>query len=67
MKNLNMFCLTLEPNHYKFIKELDYLPVGLGEKILMKNGLVINQAKIFQKKIRIMVSTLIIIGFGKTI
>ena len=32
MKNLNMFCLTLEPNHYKFIKELDYLPVGLGEK-----------------------------------
>ena len=32
MKNLKMFCLTLEPNHYKFIKELGYTPVGLGEK-----------------------------------
>ena len=30
--NLNMFCLTLEPNHYKFIKELSYIPVGLGDK-----------------------------------
>ena len=27
-----MFCLALEPGHYKFIKELGYLPVGLGEK-----------------------------------
>ena len=27
-----MFCLTLEPNHYEFIKKLGYLPVGLGEK-----------------------------------
>jgi len=32
MKNLNIFCLTLEPNHYRFIKELGYIPVGLGEK-----------------------------------
>ena len=32
MKNLQMFCLSLEPNHYKFIKELGYIPVGLGEK-----------------------------------
>ena len=32
MKNLNMFCLTLEPNHYKFIKELGYIAVGLGDK-----------------------------------
>ena len=27
-----MFCLTLEPNHYKFIKGLGYFPVGLGKK-----------------------------------
>ena len=27
-----MFCLTLEPSHQKFIKELGYIPVGLGEK-----------------------------------
>ena len=28
-----MFCLTLEPSHYKFIKDLGYAPVGLGDKI----------------------------------
>ncbi len=39
MKNLNMFCLTLEPNHYKFIKELGYIPVGLGEKEFNENWL----------------------------
>ncbi len=33
MKNLKMFCISLEPNHYNFIKELGYIPVGLGEKI----------------------------------
>ena len=27
-----MFCLSLEPNHYKFIKDLGYIPVGLGDK-----------------------------------
>ena len=27
-----MFCISLEPNHYNFIKSLDYVPVGLGEK-----------------------------------
>ena len=27
-----MFCISLEPNHYNFIKELGYTPVGLGEK-----------------------------------
>ena len=31
MKNLNMFCLTMKPNHYKFINELGYIPVGLGK------------------------------------
>ena len=37
MKNLDMFCLTLEPNHYNFIKKLGYIPVGLGEKIFSKD------------------------------
>ena len=32
MKKLKMFCISLEPNHYNFIKSLDYVPVGLGEK-----------------------------------
>jgi len=25
MKNLKMFCLSLEPDHYRFIKELGYI------------------------------------------
>jgi len=37
MKNLDMFCLTLEPNHYNFIKKLGYIPVGLGEKNFSKD------------------------------
>ena len=32
MINLKMFCLTLEPTHKEFIKQLGYIPVGLGEK-----------------------------------
>ena len=30
--NLKMFCLTLEPEHTKIIRNLNYTPVGLGEK-----------------------------------
>ena len=33
-----MFCLTLEPSHQKFIKELGYTPVGLGEKRFSNNN-----------------------------
>ena len=32
MKNLKIFCISLEPNHYDFIKSLGYEPVGLGDK-----------------------------------
>ena len=32
MKNLKMFCLTLGPSHLDFIKNLNYIPVGLGNK-----------------------------------
>ena len=39
MENLNMFCLTLEPNHYEFIKQLGYIPVGLGDKNFNNNWL----------------------------
>ncbi len=31
-QNLKMFCLTLEPNHLSIIEDLNYTPVGLGEK-----------------------------------
>ncbi len=37
MKNLKIFCLSLEPSHYEFIKNLGYTPVGLGEKNFNNN------------------------------
>ena len=37
MTNLKMFCLSLEPTHYQFIKGLGYIPVGLGDKIFDKD------------------------------
>ena len=40
MRNLKMFCICLEPNHYNFIKELGYIPVGLGEKVFNKGDVV---------------------------
>ena len=36
MKNLEMFCTSLEPDHYNFIKKLGYIPVGLGSKNFQK-------------------------------
>tara|TARA_B100001093_G_scaffold450030_1_gene456581 strand:+ start:999 stop:1826 length:828 start_codon:yes stop_codon:yes gene_type:complete len=32
MKNLSMFCITLNTKHFEKINKLEYLPVGLGEK-----------------------------------
>ena len=32
MKNLQIYCISMEPSHLNFIKELGYIPVGLGEK-----------------------------------
>ena len=33
MKKLKIFCLSLEPNHYDFINDFGYIPVGLSDKI----------------------------------
>ena len=32
MNNLSIFCLSLNPSHLKQIKELNYIPVGLGKE-----------------------------------
>ena len=37
MTNLKMFCITLEPDHIKYIKSLNYTPVVLGNKNLSQN------------------------------
>ena len=68
MKNLNMFCITLQPNHYKFIKSLGYIPVGLGDKDFDDKWFTDKSGKnISGKKQKIMVNIHIIIGFGKII
>ena len=37
MNNLTVFCLTLDPRHEKIIKELSYIPVGLGKNKFNNN------------------------------
>jgi hypothetical protein len=32
MKNLKIYCISLNPEHKNLIEELDYIPVGLGDK-----------------------------------
>ncbi len=39
MSNISIFCLTLNPEHEQQIKDLSYIPVGLGNKIFSKNCL----------------------------
>ncbi len=31
MKQLTMYCLTIQPKHLKIIKDINYVPVGLGD------------------------------------
>ena len=37
MKNISIFCLTLQPEHEKKIKELSFIPVGLGKSEFSKD------------------------------
>jgi len=50
MSNLNMFCISLEPNHFSFIKKLGYIPVGLGEKNFDNNWLSDRSGKSISEK-----------------
>ena len=52
MKKLNMFCLSLDPNHFNFIKQLGYKPVGLGENNFNKNWLSDKSGKSIYEKNR---------------
>ena len=67
MKNLNMFCLALEPNHYKFIKELSYIPVGVGENFFNEDWFSDRSGVNISKKINIIANILFITGYGKII
>jgi len=43
MKNLKMYCISLNPDHLDLIKKLNYIPVGLGDKNSLKAGIEIKQ------------------------
>ena len=49
MNNIEMYCISLEPTHKKFIKELGYIPVGLGNNDF-KGWMTMIPVIIFQKK-----------------
>lgn len=39
MNNISNFCLTLNPEHEEMIRNLSYIPVGLGKRVFSKNCL----------------------------
>ncbi len=39
MKNLKIFCLSLNPSHKNVINKLGYIPVGLGDKLFSQGWL----------------------------
>ena len=49
MKNLKMFCTSLEPNHYEFIKRLGYIPAGLGDKNFKGGSILLSQQELYNK------------------
>ncbi len=50
MKNLTMYCISLEPNHLNFIQSLGYVPVGLGNKKFSKDWFRDNTEKNISEK-----------------
>ena len=45
-----MFCISLEPNHLNFIKNLGYVPVGLGKKIFSNEWMTDSSGKNISQK-----------------
>jgi len=50
MNKLSMYCLTLNPNHFKLIKDLNYFPVGLGQEKFSNEWLKDNTGNNITKK-----------------
>lgn len=50
MKNLTMYCLTLDPMHENLIENIGYVAVGLGNKKFSKNCLGDNSGNHISKK-----------------
>ena len=67
MKNLNIYCITIYDEHIQLIKDFDYLPVGLGNKIQSKYFIRDNTKIQMSKKTLTMENILFIIGCGKMV
>ena len=46
MSNLKIFCITINDDHFDKLKQLDYLPVGLGQRIKNEDFFEITMVKI---------------------
>ena len=62
---MKMYCITIFDDHYQKIKNLEYIPVGLGENITLNNFVTDKTGINISKKILIMVNILFIIGYAK--
>ena len=67
MSNLKMFCLSMSPNHYDYINNLGYIPVGLGEKKFNEKWFTDKSGDNISERIDITANTLSITGYGKII
>ena len=66
MSKLNLYCLSLFNEDYKKIKDLGYIPVGLGTNKFDSKWLRDNTSNNTRKKINFMKNIFFIISFGKT-
>tara|TARA_B100000401_G_C52535494_1_gene591202 strand:- start:431 stop:631 length:201 start_codon:yes stop_codon:yes gene_type:complete len=61
-----MYCICVHNNLLNKVKELNYIPVGLGDDNFNEEWMRDNtKKKIYRIKINIMVNIHFIIGFGK--
>ena len=65
-KKIQMFCISLEPSHFNFIKRMNYIPVGLGDKKFNDGWMGDKTGNNISKKIKITENILFTTGFGKT-
>ena len=47
-RNFQMYCVSMEPSHYSFIKNLGYVPVGLGKKNLWRTILSVKKSQLIK-------------------
>lgn len=50
MKNITMFCLSMNPNHLDIIQQFGYIPVGVGERTFSTDWMTDNKGENISKK-----------------